>query len=272
MNYEITDIERAQDTRKTAREYFSSVFYKAGGVIEVLLIIFIWLFIFSKSDTFGDFTRYEMVAYILFGNMIGVFTGFFLHNLAGSKAGNKKAELMMYTPIKYFLRLFTKGLGTNFIPFLIMIGSNIIALYFLQNKIATNFELSYLLVIALMLALSFIIEFLLTYLGILHIFWLIESEPRRKFLARIKKFFAGSYIPLSLLPWPVMYLGLIFPFAYAFFVPGELYLRKTDIKVGVYGLFVQVFWIIALYVVIKRKWRKQKAEIEPEVDKVSIDT
>lgn len=271
MFYNVSDIERTNDSKKNSMEYFGGVIYKTGGVIEVLLIIFVWWFIFTQNEMFGGFTRNEMITYILFGNMIGVLTSFFLQNLILEETSSRKSDLLMYTPIKYFFRLFKNGLGKNFIPFLLMIFFHISALYYLSNDIVTNFDLLYLVVIITMLILSFVIEFLLVYLSSLFIFWTIESEARQKFLVRIKKFLAGSYIPLSLLPLSVMYFGLAFPFAYSIFVPGELYLRKIEVSLGVKGLLVQCFWIVTLYIIVKWKWKKKKNEEEPVVDKISIN-
>lgn len=272
MDYNVSDIERTNDGKKKSIEYFGGVIYKTGGIIEVALILFVWLLVFTQNEKLGGFTRYEMIAYILFGNMVGVFTSFFLQNLILHEVSSKKSELMMYTPLKYFFRLFKKSLGSNFIPFLVMISFHITALYLLQNNIATNFEFNYLLVIVSMLALSFVIEFLLIYLSNLFIFWTIESGPRQKFLSRIKKFLAGSYIPLSLLPASIMYIGLSFPFAYSFFVPSELYLRKIHVSLGVRGLLVQLFWIIVLYSLAKWNWRKKKNKEEPALDKININS
>jgi ABC-2 type transport system permease protein len=272
MSYNVSDIERTSGNKKNSIEYFGSIIYKTGGVIEILLILFVWWFVFTQNETFGGFTRNEMITYILFGNMIGIVTSFFLQNLIVDEANSKKSDLLIYTPVKYFFRLFKNGLGRNFIPFLLMLTFHISALYFLQDSIATNSSFLHLLVITLMLALSFIVEFLLVYLSNLYIFWTIESDARRKFIIRIKKFLAGSYIPLSLLPFSVMFLGLIFPFAYSFFIPSELYLKKIDISYGVMGLFVQSFWIVLLYLLVKWKWRQKKNEEEPETDKIDINS
>jgi len=272
MEYNISDIERSNDGKKNSIHYFGTIIYKVGGTLEVALILFVWWFIFTRNEMFGGFTRNEMITYILFGNMVGIFTNFFLQNLILHETGSKKSDLMMYTPLKYFFRLFKKGLGKNFIPFFIMIFFHISALFYLQDSIATNFEFMYLLVIVLMLTLSFVIEFLLVYLSGLYIFWTIESDARQNFLIRIKKFLAGSYIPLSLLPVPVVYLGLSFPFAYSFFVPSELYLKKIDVAIGVRGLLVQIFWIIVLYTIVKWKWRKKRSEEELIIDKISINS
>lgn len=272
MAYNISDIERPSDGRKKSIEYFGGVIYKAGGVLEVILILFVWWFIFTRNEVLGGFSRSEMIIYILFGNMMGILTRFFLQNSILEETSSRKSELIMYTPLKYFFRLFKKDLGKNLLPFFITIIFHIIALYFLSSNIAINLELNYLLVILLMLIFSFVIEFLLVYLSNLFIFWTIESEPRQKFLVRIKKFLAGSYIPLSLLPMSVLYLGLAFPFAYSFFVPAELYLRKIDVSLGAKGLMVQLFWIFLLYFIVKWKWRRKKNEEEPVVDKISINS
>lgn len=73
---------------------------------------------------------------------------------------------------------------------------------------------------------------------------------------RLKRFFAGGYFPLSLLPSGFVTVSFFLPFAYSIFVPAQLYLSKISPWIGLQGLGVQLVWILILALIIKLVWFK----------------
>jgi ABC-2 type transport system permease protein len=259
--YKISSIENINKPKSFLKRIGVSL-YNLGGLIELAFILFLWWLVFSKNDSFGDFSRNEMLTYLLFGNIIVLFSRYFLNRVMRDDLKNRKTDLFFYTPIKYFFKVILKNSFSRIIPFLFAVFLHLLVLYFFKNNLILNYNPLVLLLIVVIVFFSFITEFLIAYLFRIDVFWSIDHPERAIFFSRIRKFLAGNYIPLSLLPLPFLYLGLIFPFAYSFFVPTEIYLGKISLKLGALGLIVQIFWVIVLYLFVKMRWRKRKDMME----------
>ncbi len=241
----------------SAWHYLSVFMYKVGGTLEILVILLLWLLIFSNTSILKGFTREEIITYIIAGNLISLLSSYFLHHIIAHDIIKDDSKLLVYYPIQYFFHILARGLGKNFFPFIIAAIFNILLLYFLVDSIVINVNILYLGLILLMVILAFVIEFLIAYLLKLYVFWTIESSQLYTVLMRIKRFLAGNYFPLSLLPHIFLTTSLTLPFAYSFFVPMELYLKKIDLETGLKGIGVQVIWIVIMYAFIKITWQKK---------------
>jgi ABC-2 type transport system permease protein len=108
----------------------------------------------------------------------------------------------------------------------------------------------------LVIIFAFTSELFLSFLIGLVAFWADEVDGLYTTVTRLKKFLAGGYFPLSLLPPFYMKLSLSLPFAYSFFVPTQLYLGKMSLVAGLRGLGVQIAWILLLYGIIRLIWKR----------------
>lgn len=96
--------------------------------------------------------------------------------------------------------------------------------------------------ILLATTLSFFIDFLV---GI-SAFWLTDSFGFKFLSMGISRFFAGSVLPLSLLPFAVQKIGDFLPFQYLLYVPIQIYLgRIQDVSAAYVG---SLLWIVALFI------------------------
>ncbi len=250
---------------KGVLDYLRMLMYKISSALEVLILILLWLAIFSNKSVFKGFTIEEMVTYIIAGSLIGLISRYFIHRIISHDLFSSDSESLVYKPIKYFFHILIKGFGRNILPFIVAVTLHLLILYFFLDSFVINLEATYLAVIMLMVLLAFITEFLMAYLANLFIFWKFESSEFYTILARLKKILAGNYFPLSLLPAIFVNISLALPFAYLFFVPTQLYLKKIDIASGLRGVGVQILWIILLYICVKLVWRakfKKKEKVK----------
>jgi len=252
--------------KKGVLYYLRMLMYKISSALEVLILLLLWLAIFSNKSMFGGFTLHEMVTYIIAGSLIGLISRYFLHRIISHDLFASDSKSLIYKPIRYFFHVLANGFGKNFLPFIIAVILHALVLYFFIDNFIINFEILCIIVIILMIILAFITEFLMVYLANLFIFWKFESTEFYTVLVRLKKILAGNYFPLSLLPPVFVSISLVLPFAYSFFVPMELYLKKIDIAAGLRGIGVQILWIILLYICIKFIWsakykKKEKVKV-----------
>ncbi|MCD4762074.1 ABC-2 family transporter protein [bacterium] len=231
--------------------YILSFFYKLSGILEVVIILSVWMFLFSRSELLGGFTREEMIAYIIIGNLIGLLATIFLYRVIVSDVNHENSKMLIYRPLEYLREVLLKRLVKNLLPFFIAVIFNSFLLFFLLESVEVTVNPFHLIVIGLMIILAFIIELLIAYIVKLFVFWTIESKELFSLINWLKKFLAGGFFPLSFLSPVLVGVSLFFPFAYSFYVPTELFLKKIDILVGIKGLGVQTLWIIVLYLFIK---------------------
>lgn len=236
---------------------FKNFLYKLGNSLEMLLILALWLLVFTDTSIFHDYTKAEIITYIIAGNIISLITGYFMYRLIAAELNSPESKLLIYRPWRYFIHVFKKNTGSYLLPFVISIFFDIFIIYLFLDNFIINLDINYLAVIIIMIALSFVIELLLAYLANLYIFWTFTARDAYLLLNRLKKFLAGAYFPLNLLPPIFVSISLFLPFAYSFFAPMQLYLKKITIATGLRGLGIELFWIIILYTLVQLAWQKR---------------
>jgi ABC-2 type transport system permease protein len=239
---------------------------RIGSGFEVVFILLIWFFIFSNTKVLGDFDVEDMVAYLLIGNLIGLFTSYLLRKTVRFNIGQGDLKMFYYKPFAYIIRVFSRTLKKIILPFFLSISLNLLLLYFFVNSLYLNSELKYLVLIIFMMILAFFTELLLAFIFDIYVFWSIES----KMISRLKKILAGAYFPLSFLGTSFLTISLLMPFAYSFYVPTQLYLKNISFEQGLIGLSVQLLWIAILYFVIKISWQRKVQKSKDMLKRKSI--
>ncbi|MDP3735468.1 MAG: ABC-2 family transporter protein [bacterium] len=234
---------------------FTIVAYRVGEIAEMLLVLVLWSAIFSASGEplLRDFTYQEMVTYFLIGNLFNMVVRSFAEDRIANDIKRGRLSVYLLQPVSYLGANFVRGFAS--LATLMSVASQLIVMLFFLNTIAINTNLAYLVVITTMAIFAFVIEFMIAYLIGLIAFWTDETDGVSASISRIKRFFAGSYFPLNLLPATFVNISFLLPFGYSFFIPAQLYLKKIDLSLGLKGLVVEVVWIIALYGVIALVWR-----------------
>lgn len=238
----------------TAWKKLRSWLQKTGGMLEFAALISLWIFIFRDFDTLGGFTLEEMITYLVIGHVIGLASGYFLERTIADDLSRGDPKILLYRPIRYFFHILPDGIIKFFLPFVILIMVYVLVILLFLENLVINAEPIFLAVIMIMIALSFITEFLIAYLVNMNIFWTVQSGGSYILIMRLKKFFAGNYFPLDLLPLPLLNASFALPFSYSFFVPTQLYLKKIDPEIALLGLAIQLVWIFAIFAIIKLSW------------------
>jgi ABC-2 type transport system permease protein len=232
---------------------FTILAYRVGEVSEMVILIIMWVAIFGDQETVRGFTLQEMITYILIGNLINAIVRNFLATRLSNDIKRGRMSLFLVKPMSYFVDTFLRGFAS--LATIMSVGSQLLVMLFFLHLIKFNTDPRYLLVIVAMVFLAYLTEFLLSFLVGLIAFWTDEVDGVYATIDRIKRFIAGSYFPLSLLPAAFVKISFMFPFAYSFFVPTELYLRKINLGIGIRGLAVQLAWIVLLGGITAMVWR-----------------
>lgn len=240
---------------------FTVFMYRFGEVIESLVLCFMWLAIYANAGVDGaqlikGFTIDEMVTYVFIGTIFINFTRSFASSTISRDIFDGTLSMSLVRPISYIRYVFYDRLGsTSFVILVGIIGQTIAMLFFMDHIIA-NTDYRYWLIIVPMLALAFMTEYFINTLVGFIAFWADDVDGLFSTLDRIRRFFSGGYFPLSILPAIVGTISMLLPFAYTFYVPTQLYLKKISLLEGVKGLGIQVVWVFVLYGIVKFVWYK----------------
>jgi ABC-2 type transport system permease protein len=236
---------------------FTTLAYRVGEVAEILVLVFMWIAIYGGGQGIvKGFTLDEMITYILIGNVFAVCTRNFISEYVARDIFDGTLSMFLVRPIPYFKYVVFNESGRLLLALIFSIVSQILMIFFFFKNIVWNTDPLYLLVIILMIILAFVTEFLISFAIGLIAFWTDEVEGIYTTATRVKKFFSGGYFPLSLLPVTAATIGSFLPFAYTFYVPAQLYLKKISITEGLVGLGVQVVWIMLLSILLRFIWTR----------------
>jgi ABC-2 type transport system permease protein len=233
------------------------IMYRVGELIETLIVVLMWSAIYSGgSGTIKGFTLNEMITYLLIGYLCTVIVRNFLPTFVSRDINHGTLSMFLVKPISYIRYVFFNEIGRIALIVFMSVAMQFLVIFFFFDRIVVNTDPAYLTLIVIMVFLAFVIEWLIGFLIGTIAFWTDEVDGIQATLDRIKKFFAGAYFPLSLLPVTLATISIYLPFAYSFFIPAQLYLKKISFYDGLFGLGVQIFWIVILSVTLNVVWKK----------------
>lgn len=235
---------------------FTIIAYRIGEIGEVAVLILMWTAIYGSQKLISGLTVREMITYLLVGNLFNGLIRNFLTSVVSRDIREGRLSMFLVKPIGYFAYILAHEIGRISLATIVSTISNSLVILPFYSLLVWNAQVDYLSVIFVMLILAFMSELLLSYLIGLISFWTDEVDGVYFTIDRVKKFFSGGYFPLNLLPVSLVQVSYILPFAYSFFVPAQLYLKKIDLATGIKGLFVQIAWIFLLYGIIHLVWKR----------------
>lgn len=235
---------------------FTVLMYRTGEALEMIIIILMWATIYKTQPIIQGYTLNEMVTYILIGNLINFVVRNFLTDVISTDIKDGRLSAFLTKPIDYMKYMFFREIGRISVSFIMSVSTQLLIMAFFFRNIIINLEAPYLILIIAMIVLAYVLEWLLSFLIGLIAFWILEVDGIYTTAYRLRKFFSGGYFPLSLLPVAFVNISFLLPFAYSFYIPTQLYLKKMDLMTGMKGVGVQLAWIVLLYLIIKLVWRR----------------
>jgi ABC-2 type transport system permease protein len=242
---------------------FTTLMYRIGEIAETAVLILMWTAIYSGSPgAIKGFTLNEMITYVLIGNLFSVAVRNFLPGFVSGDIKEGRLSMFLVKPISYIRFIFLNELGRIAFATVASIGSQFLVILFFLDKFVFNTETGYVLVISVMIVCAFVIELLIGFLVGSIAFWTDEVEGMQTTIDRVKRFFSGGYFPLTLLPASLVTFSSYLPFAYSFFVPAQLYLKKIDLHQGLIGIGIQMVWIGVLSAIVAFVWKRGLIQYE----------
>jgi ABC-2 type transport system permease protein len=230
--------------------------YRIGEMLEIFFLILLWSAIYSNQDQLKGYNLREMLTYILFGALISVIVRNWMSDVVARDIKDGTLSQFLVKPISYLRYMMFREIGRISLAFLMSVATQVAMIMAFADRFIFNTSPEYLLIIMVMVGLAFITEMFLSFLTGMIAFWTNEVDGIYATLDRLKRFFAGGYFPINLLPIMYVKISFILPFGYSFFVPAQLYLKKIDPITGLKGILVQIVWVVLLYFIIKLIWKR----------------
>jgi len=242
-----------------AREFEYRLNFLLGrlrNVIVLLLLFYVWRALTLKTGTFAGYSGQELITYVFGVNILrSVIFGIQSRRLA-SDINDGSFSKYLTQPLNIFWFQFFRELGQRAIHLLSAIFEVIIFVIILKVDIFIQTDVIILFALLVAAALSLALYYLLSYLVSMLAFWSCEAMGPRFLFEWFLEFASGAYFPLSILSQSI-FLGLAFlPFAYLIFFPIELYLMRISIWQFLFGIGMQIIWILIVGILCRYVWNK----------------
>jgi ABC-2 type transport system permease protein len=100
------------------------------------------------------------------------------------------------------------------------------------------------------------LQFFMSYSMAMLAFWVLEVSTFIFILFAFEYLASGHLFPLDLLPPFVARVLFFTPFPYQLYFPVSIYMGKTTGDELARGLFIQCFWVCAMYLIARLAWNR----------------
>lgn len=230
--------------------------YSFGHLFEVTSQVIIWSAIYQNNQMVKGYTYQEMITYVVIGWLLLFATSNYGFEEKIAKDIHQGTLSNLITkPVSYLKYMSAVSLGRIVVAFITVIIIETVMILIFKSKLIIDFSIIKISLLISMMVLAFFIRLFFAIMIGLIAFWIVEISGTYFSLNILSKFLSGAYFPINLLPAAYVNISLLFPFAYTFFVPLQVYLGKASLMQGVRGLLVELIWLLLLYIIIKIIWR-----------------
>lgn len=219
-------------------------------LIPLISSIFIWLAIYQSGGGNVDYTKNEVVLYLILTTIIAtIFSPLPIFRLS-SLIRSGKLSIQLIRPISILKESFSSTLGRQLINIVTVL------IILLIMTITKQIEVINLFIGLLIMHFAYIMYFLMTSCISLLGFWLIQMWPLRSIYNAIYLFFGGLVFPISFLGTSVSNVFKYNPFSLIGFSITETIMGKaSESQIGLY-LVAMFLWCLLFIIIYIIGWKK----------------
>ncbi len=225
------------------------------GLISLLVMYFVWSSIFQGRTYFGSYTFSSMMTYLVLVRFLHFVKRGDIGRLIANeiKEGNLSAYLVKpMSYIKYWWAIFWSDRVFEFFLRILML----FVFIGLFPKIFEFPGLSRFFLVLLFLLLSLILNFVINILFASFAFFVTDVKLFRSSLLMTFDFFAGSVIPIDLMPGLIGKFGYFLPFKFWVYFPIKIYQNQISFSQLYQGILLYSAWMVILFWLLKILWKK----------------
>lgn len=220
--------------------------WRVRVVLQLLAVYFLWVAVLQNSSGVFNYSRSELLTYILGTSIIRslVFSSRSIDAQSEISTGDLNNYLVK--PLNYFANWFSRDLADKLLNILFgVVELGLFILLFAPPLFVQGSVVQWLMFIAASL-MAMLLYFYFSFLISMTTFWLPEANgwPQRFFVFMILEFIAGGLFPLDILPAPLFKAIQFLPTSYFLHVPLQIYLGRLTGLAALGSLAVTVLWIV----------------------------
>lgn len=229
-----------------------------GAILTNSALFFLWFFLALDGMDVRPYTPTTLAYYYFFISLAESSTAYssaiVTEEIKDGRLGN-----LLLKPINYFVSKFFLSLPEKFFYFLAGFLFLIIIRFF---GFGMNLELSRLGFFVLALGNAVIGGFLMYFIIGLLAFWTKQTWGFQVLLEVGAALFSGKMVPFHLLPETLKNLAALLPFKYFVFFPVQVLTEKVEPPLIFAGFFLQLAWIVVLYLTYLFLWKSSAKRVE----------
>jgi viologen exporter family transport system permease protein len=221
--------------------------------------IFLWGAVYAShgAGRIGGYSYQEMIAYLLLTNVTRAFSS--MPGLASSIAlqiRNGEVKKFLIQPIDMIGFLLLSRLAHKLVYYAVAIGPFALVFwlcrgYFTHGWPEPTVMGAYLAALVLSFLLGYFFEASIGMVG----FWLLEVSSLLFVVQLLSFFFSGQMFPIDILPGGWRQAVELMPLQYLAYFPAAVFLGKIKGVALVWGLVVQVAWVVFLFAFSRTAYR-----------------
>lgn len=242
-----------------------SLAYKWNLILSALMDIFriiaeiaFWKILFdaTSGSRINGYDFNSIINYYIFMFFIGtVMNVSNIGNKISNDIKNGTLNNLIIRPINYIGYYFSETLSQKFVQLLIVVIMFVPVFILQASSINIGINLEQLLLFPLVLLLSLLLNFFINIIISLLVFWITEVTSFFFLKDILLDFLSGRVFPIDLLPKSILNVFGVLPFMYCTFFPITILTKGMVNEEFFKGLFMQIGWIVILYITIKLLWK-----------------
>lgn len=235
---------------------FDTIFRLLVPAIQILMLVELWNAVYGGQDVVAGMPpRATMLAYLTVINIQAWVTRSILQGDIPHSIAEGTIATEMLRPISFPGQMVAKQAGFTLAQLPIFAISLVLAL--VVGLISWPASFLYVPSLLLGIVIGTLVALMLGYVG----FWTLEADGVLWAYGMISGFFAGAYIPVSLLPDVVRPLFEVLPFQAMGYTPVAIYTGMLSEGAALRALAVQVLWVVLLVPAAAWLWRRASLRV-----------
>ncbi|QDP98208.1 hypothetical protein FOE78_21940 [Microlunatus elymi] len=246
----------ARTTLQQAIAYRITTLFNVGlTFIWVIILYYLWRSAYAGRTSIGGLTWDQMRTYVVIAYGINALVGWRTGSAMMATIRTGDVVFEMVRPLNYCTTQLARSVGYTVVEGAVSLAFTLaIGLIFLHIEAPASVAAALLFVLALII--GFLTKVLVVFLVSLLTFWTLNGMGLMWSQQAIMQILSGTIVPLALMPAWLQVIAGVLPLRGIVSTPLQLYLGQSTgwDAVGLLGL--QLFWLVALWVLANLAWRR----------------
>ena len=232
--------------------------WRVRSVMRLLLVYFLWLAVFSHSQTIFGYEKPVMLTYVLGTSILQALVLSSRSIDVGGEISSGDLSNYLLKPLNYFRYWFARDTADKLLNVVFVLIELGLFIVILKPALVgpDSWQAFFGAIVAA--ALSMLLYFYLSFLISMTTFWYAENNgwPARFLFQTVMDFVAGGLFPLDILPASLYAVFRFLPTSYLLFFPVQVWLGRVNLPQIWWGLGLMVFWIWLLRYLTQKVWQR----------------